>query len=336
MDVFKKVKREMTAKIFMCALVYIFVVILSLYIGRIKISFKDILFMFMNAGHLENMNEMIVLRSRFIRLAAASLVGAAISVSGACYQGTFQNPLVSPDLLGVSAGACVGAALSILLGVPYGYVQIFAFIGGVGAVFLATTIPKFFKDQKIYALVLAGIIVSGLFNSILGLIKYLADPETQLPAITHWQLGSIQLVGTDQLAYIIFPILGCLIIAYFMRWNLNILSLGEEDAKTLGINLNVVKNIIIVIATVLTASSVCLTGTISWIGLVVPHFARLLVGNDYRKSLPVTILIGAGILTLIDTLARSLTSAELPLGIFTGIIGAPSYFYFLYAQRKGR
>ncbi|MGN1033035.1 MAG: FecCD family ABC transporter permease, partial [Intestinibacter sp.] len=218
----------------------------------------------------------VVMRLRLPRVLAAILVGGALALAGATYQGIFKNPLVSPDFLGVSSGASVGAAMSILLGMSTLGTQVGAFIGGVSAVFLTTIIPKIMRRDTTMMLVLSGVIISGFMNSIMGLIKYIADPETELAEITYWQMGSISKVTMDNIIAIapIIIIAGAVLIA--LRWRINIMSMGENEAKTLGVNLSLERGIAIFCATLITASSVCLSGTIGWIGLVIPHFARLL------------------------------------------------------------
>ena len=235
-----------------------------------------------------NTAEGVVFTLRLPRMIGAVLVGSALSLSGAAYQGVFKNPLVAPDLLGVSSGACVGAS---------------------------------------------GIIVKGIMDSVMGIIKYVADPETELQSITYWQLGSLTKVLPRDLFTVGPVIIAASVIIFLLRWRINILSLGDREAKTLGVSVTVVRNFIIICATLLTASAVCISGTIGWIGLVIPHFARMLTGPDNTKAIPASILIGAIFMVAIDTLARALTSVELPLSILTGIIGAPFYIIILARQR---
>ncbi len=277
--------------------------------------------------------ESVIFTLRLPRILAALLVGAALSLSGASYQGVFKNPLVAPDMLGVSAGACVGASAAILLDANEGGIQIAAFLGGILAVSLTSAIPRLVKNQSMMTLVLAGVIISGLMNSLLGLLKYLADPETQLASITHWQLGSLSSAVWEDVFYVGPPILAAGILLIILRWRVNILSLGENEARSLGTDLKKVRGLIVLCATTLTACAVCISGTIGWIGLVIPHLGRMLVGPDNRKLIPVSAVSGAVFLLAIDTLARNLTSAELPLSILTGLIGAPFYFYLLMSQR---
>ncbi|MDR1138054.1 MAG: iron ABC transporter permease [Synergistaceae bacterium] len=275
----------------------------------------------------------VVFTLRLPRALAAIMVGNALALSGACYQGVFKNPLVAPDMLGVSSGACIGAALGILLGSGAPGVQILAFMGGIAAVSLTVSIPKAIRNNSMMTLVLSGVIISGLMSSVMGLIKYLADPETELASITYWQMGSLAKVTLGDLATVALPIAIASILLLLLRWRINVLSLGDREAQSLGIPVARSRRIVILCATVLTASAVCVSGTIGWVGLVIPHFGRLLTGPDNRKLLPVSCFLGAIFLLVIDTTARVLTSAELPLSILTGILGAPFYFYLLLKQR---
>lgn len=277
--------------------------------------------------------EGVIFVLRMPRIVSALLIGGAFVLSGATYQAVFRNPLVSPDLLGVSSGASVGAALMILANSDKIGIQIGAFLGGILAVLLATTIPRVLKNKGIMILVLSGIIVSGVMSSIMGIIKYLADPEDELASITYWQMGSLaKVVGADIL--VILPVISLMILVLLgIRWRVNVLSLGEQEAKSLGINIGLTRGIVIFCATALTASSVCISGTIGWIGLVIPHLGRLLVGPDNVKLFPVSLLLGGIFMLLIDTIARVLTTAELPLSILTGIMGAPFYFWLLTRQK---
>ncbi len=275
----------------------------------------------------------VIFTLRLPRTIGAVLVGAALSLAGAAYQGVFKNPLVSPDLLGVSSGACVGAAIAILLGMNSLGVQTLAFAVGIGAVTLTMLIPRLFRSSSMMMLVLSGVIVRGMMDSVVGIIKYIADPETQLADITYWTLGSLVKVLSSDL-FAIAPVIavGCLMIL-LLSWRINILSLGEQEARALGVHVGFVRGVVILCSTLLTASAVCVCGTIGWVGLVIPHLSRITIGQDNTKSIPVSLLMGAIFMVAIDTLARVLTSLELPLSILTGIIGAPFYFMVLAGQR---
>ncbi len=313
-------------------------VIVSLCLGRYSINPVDVLKILLSRiipieATWNDTMEGVVFSLRLPRIAAALLIGGALALSGAAYQGVFKNPLVSPYFLGVSSGASVGAALMILAGTDKIGIQLGAFLGGIIAVGVATTIPKLLKNTGVMILVLSGIIVGGIMNSFLGLIKYLADPENELAEIVYWQMGSLAKVHLEDF-YAVFPAIAITtVILIAMGWRINILSLGENEARSLGINTGFNRSIVIFCATVLTASAVSISGTIGWIGLVMPHLGRMLVGPDNVRLLPVSFIIGSGFLLLIDTIARVATSAALPLSILTGIIGAPFYFWLLVRQR---
>ena len=278
-------------------------------------------------------DENVILLLRLPRLIAAVLVGGALALSGAAYQGIFRNPLVSSDMLGVSGGACVGAAASILLGLGSGWTQVLAFCGGMLAVGLTVTLPRLMRSRSTVTLVLSGVIVGGFMSSVIGLLKFIADTETQLPDIVYWQLGSLTKAGYKSLLTTgpVMIIAAAVLLA--MRWRINLLSLGDREARTLGVELGRERGVAIVCATVLTSCAVCLSGTIGWLSLVMPHIARRLVGSSNTRVLPVAALLSACFLIVIDTLARTLTGAELPLGIFTGFLGAPFFAFILVRER---
>ncbi len=319
-------------------LLLLFCVLGCLCIGKYTISPGECLHilagkLFHLQGDWQAMDEKLLMGVRFPRVMAAVLVGAALSLSGAVYQGIFKNPLVSPDFLGVSSGACIGAAMAILLSCSAGWIQLFAFAGGIGAVALTVLIPKAMRSDSNIMLVLSGIIVSGAMSSILGFIKYIADPQTQLAAITYWQLGSFAYVDAQALLGIL-PLSGiAAAVLLAMSWWINILSLGEQEARSLGANVGLLRGLCIVCATILTAGAVCISGTIGWIGLVIPHFGRMLIGSDNRGLLPTVCFIGGMFLLIVDTTTRIIGPAEMPISILTGIIGAPFYAWLLYRQR---
>jgi len=257
----------------------------------------------------------VILDIRLPRLAGAFLVGGALSLSGATYQGLFKNPLVSPDLLGVSSGACVGASLAILLNRTSLEIQLAALVMGLLAVFFTITIPKFFRNPSNLMLVLAGIIVSGFMSAILGIIKYVADLESQLASIVFWTMGSLASVKGQDILLVGPVMLVVALILILIRWRINLLSLGDSEAKSLGVNVPRSRGLAIVCATILTACAVCLCGTIGWVGLIMPHLGRLLVGEDNRYLMPASALLGALFMIIVDTIARNLTGSEIPLSI---------------------
>ncbi|MCQ2547206.1 MAG: iron ABC transporter permease, partial [Clostridia bacterium] len=281
----------------------------------------------------DGMDENMLLGVRFPRTMATVIVGAALALSGAVYQGIFKNPLVSPDFLGVSSGACVGAAIAILLSFSAMLVQVFAFLGGILAVSLTILIPKLLRSDSNIMLVLAGIIVGGAMSSILGFVKYIADPETQLAAITYWQLGSFAYVDGKAIISVLPLSIIAAVVVLAMSWWINVLSLGEQEAQSLGANVSLLRGICIVCSTVLTAGAVCISGTIGWVGLVIPHFGRMMVGSDNRTLLPACCFVGGIFMLLVDTVTRIIGPAEMPVSILTGIIGAPFFAWLLYRQR---
>lgn len=284
---------------------------------------------------LQNPNETqhaIVFNLRLPRIFAAILVGAALAIAGVTYQGIFRNPLVSPDILGVSNGACVGAALAILLGTNILGIQVLAFLGGLCAVMLTIHLPRLIKRDSTIILVLSGIIVSGFMLSTLGLIKYLADPETQLADIVYWQLGSLTKANFHHLIMLSPIIISTALLLFLLRWRINVLSLGDREARLIGANIRMERNIMVINATILTSAAVCLSGTIGWLGLIIPHLSRVFIGDNNLNSLPLAAMLGAIFLLIIDTLARNLYIQEIPLGILTGFIGAPFFAWVLIKQ----
>ena len=272
---------------------------------------------------------------RLPRIIVACLVGAALACAGATYQGMFKNPLVSPDILGVSAGAGFGASLAIFCNLPMWYVQLFAFIGGITAVLLVTFIATTHRERDpVLVLVLSGIAIGSLLGAGISLLKILADPFTQLPSITFWLLGSLTAVNLDDALQLTPLMLLGILPIFLLRWRLNLLSLDEEEAQALGVSVKRIRYLLIIFTTLCTASAVSITGIIGWVGLVVPHIARLLVGANFIRLLPTSILLGAGFLVITDTLARTVAQIEIPLGILTSICGAPFFLYLLL--RKSR
>lgn len=339
MGFFRNLKSGQFAALLLFFLVLLFAAaVISISVGRFYIVPGDVVSILANLfvpldRSWQPQAESVIYTLRLPRMLAAVMIGASLALSGACYQSVFKNPLVAPDMLGVSSGACVGAAIAILLGLAQAGVQVSAFLGGVIAVSCAVMIPKIIGRNSIVMLVLAGIIIGGLMSSILGIIKYVADADTQLPAITYWQLGSLVSVEWNNIIYNGVPIVLCILFLMLIRWRMNILTLSDEETHMLGHNSGWLRYAIIFCATVLTASSVCLSGTIGWVGLVIPHFSRMLVGPDNRKLLPLSVVLGALFLLVIDTISRASMDSEIPLSILTGLVGAPFYFYLLLRQR---
>jgi len=313
--------------------------IVSLMVGRFEVPPGDVisailspLFSFPN---LSPTVRSVILDVRLPRIIAVILVGAGLSVAGAAFQGLFRNPLVSPDILGVSAGAGFGAAIALLLTDSILAIQLFAFITGLFAVGLAYSISRVYKITSTLTLVLAGIVVGALFQALTSLVKYVADPFNKLPAIVFWLMGSFNHVSTSDLIVAAPLILTGIVILYLVRWRINVLSMGEEDARALGVNTERQKAIIITSATVISAASVSICGIIGWIGLVIPHVGRIMVGPDHKLLIPVAALVGASYLLLVDTVARTITVTEIPIGIITALIGAPVFAYLLRKTQTG-
>jgi len=323
---------------FFILLIILFTV--SLLFGRMEISLNDLKTMFVCWFTGKDVpaellsKELVFTMVRLPRCLLAVLVGMGLSVSGAVYQALFRNPLVSPDILGVASGCTFGAALGLILpGNNFVLIQGLSFIFGLLAVFFAMSIARMIAVKPILVLVLAGLVVTSLFNAFLMLLKYFSDPYNELPAIVFWVMGSLAR-GTWKDIYVVFPLIcSGVVIVYLLRYRLNILSLGDLQAKALGINPKVYRFIFIVISSLIVALAVSSCGQICWIGLVIPHMARSMVGPDHKKMLPVSALIGSIFLLLADNLARSITSAELPISIITAIIGAPLFTYLLYKNR---
>lgn len=314
-------------------------IILAATLGKYPVSPLESLqiigeFILGRASSASTMTQNVVLGLRVPRIFASVLVGAVLSISGAAYQGIFKNPLVSPDFLGVSSGASIGAAIAILLSLSSFYISIFAFGFGLLAVLITVTIPAIMGNRSNIMLVLSGIIVGTAMSSVLGFIKFIADPYTQLASITYWTMGSFAYITLADLAAILPILLIPTIILILIAWWIDVLSMGEDEAKTLGVRVDLIRGIAIVCSTLLTAGSVALAGTISWVGLIIPHFGRMLVGPSHRKLLPLCGLLGGVFMLLVDTLTRTLGTVEMPVSIITGLLGAPVFVWLLFRQRR--
>ena len=276
----------------------------------------------------------LVVNVRLPRALAAAAVGAGLAASGAAFQGVFRNPLVSSGLLGVSSGAGFGAALAIVIGAGTAGTYPLAFVFGIGAVFISYSIARVYKSTPTIMLILGGVITSSVFSSLISLMKYIADPETQLPGIVYWLMGSLASVGWESFFAVIPIAVGCILLM-LMAWRINVLSMGDKEARTLGVNVGRDKLLIICGASLATAGAVCMSGMIGWVGLVIPHIGRMITGNDIRRLLPVAIATGASFMMLIDLISRTITAQEIPLGILTSLIGAPFFVYLLKKTKGG-
>lgn len=338
----KKTKRWNLPTMSVLVLLLLLTVFASLAIGRYMISLQQFIQMvgvriFGWKLSIPQTLNTVIFAVRVPRIFAAMLVGGALSISGAAYQGLFRNPMVSPDILGAAAGAGFGAAIAILLSFSMVGIQLSAFVFGLIAValtyFLSAMISR--GNNAVLVLVLTGMVVSTLFSSFISMIKYVADPYSKLPAITFWLMGGLSSVGAKDNLIVLAPMLLGAIPLMLLRWKLNVLSFGEEEAKSLGVDTSKLRLIVIVCSTLLTAAAVSISGMVGWIGLIIPHLARMIVGPNYKMLLPASMLIGTTFLLLVDDIARSAFAMEIPLGILTALIGAPFFIYLLIKGKKG-
>jgi len=277
----------------------------------------------------------VLFQVRGPRVLTAILVGAALAVAGTAFQGLFRNPLVSPDLLGASSGAALGAVLGIYLSLGVFAVQVLAFIGGLAAVVAVYLIGSTVRARDpILVLVLTGVVIGALLGAGVGLVKYIADPYNQLPAMTFWLLGSLAAASTADLIPLFGPVALGISILLALRWRMNVLSLPDEEARALGLPTGRMRIAVIAAATLVTSASVATAGIIGWVGLVVPHIARTLVGPDFGRLIPTAALLGGGFLLVIDTVARTAAAIEIPLGILTAIVGTPFFVWLLAGVSK--
>jgi iron complex transport system permease protein len=279
--------------------------------------------------------EAVILQIRLPRIVAATAIGAGLAGSGAAYQSLFRNPLVSPDILGVSSGAAFGAVVGIFLSLPVIGIEATSFAGGLAAVGIVYAIAAAIRDRDaVLVLVLAGIVIGALFGAGVGLLKYLADPYNQLPAITFWLLGSLAAINLGDLFGLLPAVALGLLPLVLLRWRIDVMTLGEEEASALGVDTRTLRIVVIAAATLTTAAAVAASGIIGWVGLVVPHLARLTVGPAFARLLPVSLLFGAAYLLAVDTAARSLANVELPLGVLTAALGTPVFLWLLAFGRR--
>lgn len=337
----KKKNRRNHIIILVLVMLLILLLLASFTLGRYDVQIKDLIYFIgkklgMNL-EIMKIKEHIIAGVRFPRIIAAILTGLALSVSGASYQGIFKNPMVSPDILGASAGAGFGAALGIIMSLPIVLIQLMAFGFGIISVALSCLISRIVgrRENVTLVLVLSGMVVSSLFSSFISIIKYIADPFSKLPEITFWLMGSISDVKNKDLIFMIVPLVVCSVVIFLVRWKINILSFGDEEARALGVNTSRLRMVIIICATMLTATVVSVSGQIAWVGLVIPHLARMIVGPDYRYLIPATAIIGGAYLLLVDNIARTAMQVEIPLGILTSILGAPVFVYLMLRGKKG-
>lgn len=315
------------------AVLLVLLILVSVRMGRYSISFSEIL-------HIRelSMAEAVLMGSRLPRIGAAVLIGCGLSVSGAAYQGIFRNPMVSPDILGASAGAGFGAALGLLLELHFFAVQLLAFGTGLFSVWMTGMISRFIRgssDSGRMILVLSGMVVGSLFQAMISMVKYVADPFDTMPSIAFWLMGGLTYVTGSDLKFLCVPVIVGTGVLLLFRWKINLLSFGEDEAEAMGVSVRRDRGILIFCATFITAACVAVGGMIGWTGLIVPHFSRILAGPDNRRMMPCAALTGSIFMLLVDDAARCLFPQELPIGILTAVIGAPVFIGLLSRGRGG-
>jgi iron complex transport system permease protein len=316
--------------------VLIILMLASMSLGRYHIPITGILKYLFTGNSGDSNYPIILLNIRLPRIIGAVVVGGALSIAGASYQGMFRNPMVSPNILGVTSGAGFGASLAILLSFSVGFIQVMSFIGGIGAVLIAVSISKWIgkNHDRILVLVLSGIVISSLFSSMLSILKYVADPDDKLPAITYWLMGSLASIRMSDLTMVTPIILIGAVPLILVSWRINVLSFGEDEARSLGLNTVKLRALIIVCASLVTACTISVSGIIGWVGLIIPHLTRMMVGPNHKILLPASFILGGIFMLVVDNIARALASIEIPLGILTSVIGAPLFIYFLKKSTK--
>lgn len=327
-------KFRITLPLTLLGLVAVFTI--ALMVGRYNIGFSSFFKAVFTKYAVYSVQRTIIFNLRLPRTAMALLAGIGLSVSGLLYQEIFQNKLVSPDLLGVSAGSSVGAASAILLGLGPIFISMFSFSLGLLTVFLTLLIARLFKNGSPTILLISGILIGGMMSAVLAFLKYFADPQTTLASIVYWEMGSFGNALYSQVLIMAVVVLICVSILLLISWRINIVALGETEAKTKGINYQVYKHCIIIIATLLTAISVCFSGKIAWVGLVVPHITRLFIGRNTKYSIPLSITIGATFMVVCDIISRSFTDSEVPLSATTSLLSTIIVVFILVFKRFRR
>jgi iron complex transport system permease protein len=307
---------------------------LALLIGRYSVSLESFWAVLTGKETVNAADRSVILSLRLPRTIVALLVGVALSLSGLVYQETFQNKLVSPDFLGVSTGAGFGATIAIILGCTGLAISLTAFGFGIVTMLITVFVARIFRSQSQTTLLLSGIIVGGFMSAGISFVKFMADTDKQLGEIVYWLLGTFS-KATMKDVWVLLPIVAvCAFVLYLIRWRINIVALGRSEATTLGLNYTFYRGLIIVVSTLLTAAAVAYSGIVGWIGLIIPHLVRLLVGRDAKKTIPLTIVFGAIFTIVCDIISRSFTASEIPLSAVTGFLGTPIFVAILYARRK--
>ncbi len=322
----------------------ILIALICLGIGRYSLAIEEVITVLLegikasllrgfNASSAQDMAYVVVFNVRLPRILLAILIGAGLACSGAAFQGLFTNPLATPDTLGVASGASFGAVLAMMFDANLIVIQIMALIFGLIACLITYNISKIKGKSSIVMVVLAGMVVSAMFQALVSLLKYVADPLDKLPSITYWLMGSMS-SATYKTLFLGGPfIIVGIVLIFALRWRLNILSLNEDEVKSMGMNIKFMRLVIILSASLITASCVSMCGQVGWVGLLIPHIARMLLGSNNKTVVPISISLGAAFMLIMDTFARSATAAEIPLSILTAIIGAP--FFIILLRKTG-
>ncbi len=317
------------------------VFLVSVSLGKYSVSLPELVsILFRKIIGLEqtwaDTTDVALFNIRIPRIFVAAIVGASLSVAGAVYQGLFRNPMASPDILGASAGAGFGAAVAIMVGLNTFAINGSSFLFGISAVLLCYSIARLVShsNNMTFTLILTGLVTSSMFTSFTSILKFVADPNDKLPAITFWLMGGLNSVILSRVTVFLIPVIIAIIPIFLLRWQLNIIAFGDEEAKSLGTDVKRIRGVMIICATLLTAATVAIAGLIGWVGLIIPHVARLIVGPNYKGLIPASAIIGAIFLMIVDDIARCAVSVEIPLGILTGIIGGPFFIYLLFKGRR--
>ena len=329
------IERKHRRTVILMALILVACILGSFTLGRYPVSLKELLGVLGSKMGLSTVPfwstqvEAAVWNIRLPRVILSVLVGACLAAAGGAYQGVFQNPMASPDILGASAGAGFGAALAILLGASSIGITLGAFVASLATVALVFTVSRHARGDRVLGLVLAGIMISSLFQSGTSFLKLVADPNNQLPQITYWLMGSLSGAAWKDILFVILPMLAGLIPLFLLRWQLNVITMGDDEARAMGVNPQKIRLGIVICSTLVTASAVSVSGMIGWVGLVIPHMMRRLVGSDYRYLMPASMLGGGIFLLIVDNVSRNATTAGIPIGILTAFIGAPFFLWLI-------
>ncbi len=328
-------------KVVLMVLLLFATILFALSMGRFNVPFTRVVWILLaNVVELESswrlVEERVIELVRMPRILVSGICGAVLGLSGAALQGMFRNPLVGPQIIGVSSGAAFGGVIAILLVLKSIFIPVFAFIFGCGALFLTMSISKAGGGKNILSLVLGGIVTSAFFSSLVSLVKYTADPDDTLPTIVYWLMGSFNESSYVDVLFVLLPLGTAGFLVYQMRFVVNLLSLGDEEARSLGINVHRSRWIILLASTLMIASTVSVAGVIGWVGLIIPHFARMITGANHGRLIPISMFSGAIYMILVDTVARTASYGEIPIGVLTALLGAPVFGYLLYRrQMKG-